>query len=864
MPTPELRCDYVDKVSPGPDDFTAEEYNLNAQRTDAAYDMAQEALALSGGGGGDVVADTTPQLGGDLDLNGHTVGAATAADLTELHAAGTLSGSNTGDQDLSALAPKASPAFTGTPTGITKAHVGLGSVDNTADASKPVSTAQAAADAAVLSSAASFATAAAVPKTVPQMQALRDIPVAAGLTIASQATGSTLAGATSSVTGTLMVPQWTASTYYPTDAQTLNPSDGLTVIKRTAGGTSRSTYDSTEQALWTSLAQGAHVTFPMRYSGGFLRKRTASASDTFAPRSPKFTDGTEETLWQPNPWSIDFDWYTTGGALEVPIYDTTAIRFIIDGQYAAAAQTQPVTTSDFKFRYIKLSGVSAGTHRVRIEVGSNWASIGGIKIATGDVISPPSLPRSKRFAMIGDSYCSGYTGSGPITVNLDSYAPQLARILGFSDVINEGVAGSGFILAATQVYGPRIDDMVLLAPDYLFIQGTANDFTNIATLPTVAQTVYADALTRLPNTKIVASGAFSFLSVSNSNAITAVLKTAWAAAGGDPTNFIDTTNWPTTTAGFIGPDSNHPTLAGHKYLALRLTHELASRWNLPIGESRTGLSNIPIAAVAATGTPSSTTFLRGDGAWSTPTGSGDASTNTATSVDSEVVLFSSTTGKLLKRATGSGIAKLTSGVLGTATPGTDYVAAGTPAGIGPAWWPAGYVSGNYYLCNSTSAAMTSNTLTNGNLRLSPWVVTAAVTVVRLFIDLTVIGDVASTFRLGIYNDSGAGVPSTLVLDAGTIATGSTTGVFEVTISQALTPGLYWVGGAVQGVSSVQPTLRVVQGTTIVPIVPPLGTSLPAAGITVIGYNQGGVTGALPSTFSGSVGGSAARIGFKVS
>ncbi|PPH13309.1 hypothetical protein C5C71_01810 [Rathayibacter sp. AY1C1] len=42
---------------------------------------------------------------------------------------------------LDAKAPLASPAFTGTPTGITKAHVGLGSVDNTSDASKPISTA---------------------------------------------------------------------------------------------------------------------------------------------------------------------------------------------------------------------------------------------------------------------------------------------------------------------------------------------------------------------------------------------------------------------------------------------------------------------------------------------------------------------------------------------------------------------------------------------------------------------------------------------------------------------------------------------------------------------------------------------------
>jgi len=43
--------------------------------------------------------------------------------------------------ELDEKAPLASPAFTGTPTGITKAHVGLGNVDNTADEDKPLSNA---------------------------------------------------------------------------------------------------------------------------------------------------------------------------------------------------------------------------------------------------------------------------------------------------------------------------------------------------------------------------------------------------------------------------------------------------------------------------------------------------------------------------------------------------------------------------------------------------------------------------------------------------------------------------------------------------------------------------------------------------
>lgn len=51
-------------------------------------------------------------------------------------------------------APINNPTFTGTVTGVTKAMVGLGNVDNTSDASKPVSTAQAAALASGLASKA--------------------------------------------------------------------------------------------------------------------------------------------------------------------------------------------------------------------------------------------------------------------------------------------------------------------------------------------------------------------------------------------------------------------------------------------------------------------------------------------------------------------------------------------------------------------------------------------------------------------------------------------------------------------------------------------------------------------------------------
>lgn len=58
---------------------------------------------------------------------------------------------------------------------------------------------------------------------------------------------------------------------------------------------------------------------------------------------------------------------------------------------------------------------------------------------------------------------------------------------------------------------------------------------------------------------------------------------------------------------------------------------------------------------------------------------GDASTNTASSVDSEVALFSGTAGKTLKRATGTGIARLASGVQSAAELSGDATTSGSNA-----------------------------------------------------------------------------------------------------------------------------------------------------------------------------------------
>jgi len=85
------------------------------------------------------------------------------------------------------------------------------------------------------------------------------------------------------------------------------------------------------------------------------------------------------------------------------------------------------------------------------------------------------------------------------------------------------------------------------------------------------------------------------------------------------------------------------------------------------------------------------------------------------SVDSEIALWSSTTGKVLKRASLTGIVKATAGVASAATAGTDYLAppSGTSilkANSGGAL--ANAVSGTDYVSPTGSETLTNKTLTN--------------------------------------------------------------------------------------------------------------------------------------------------------
>jgi len=85
-------------------------------------------------------------------------------------------------------------------------------------------------------------------------------------------------------------------------------------------------------------------------------------------------------------------------------------------------------------------------------------------------------------------------------------------------------------------------------------------------------------------------------------------------------------------------------------------------------------SNLTLALPIADGTANQALVTDGAGVLSfASTGTGDV-VGPSSSVDSELALFNSTTGKLIKRASLTGLVKATSGVASAATSGTDYLA----------------------------------------------------------------------------------------------------------------------------------------------------------------------------------------------
>jgi hypothetical protein len=149
---------------------------------------------------------------------------------------------------------------------------------------------------------------------------------------------------------------------------------------------------------------------------------------------------------------------------------------------------------------------------------------------------------------------------------------------------------------------------------------------------------------------------------------------------------------------------------------------------------------------------------------------------------------------------------------------------------------SGLASGTYYTTSSNTNTSASTSSTTGTVSYLPFLVERTTTFDRIACRTgsTVTG--TSTVRLGIYNNSNK-KPTTVLLDAGTVAANATSTIFSITINQTLNPGWYWLAHVVNSTTGTYSFVQVVDAL-------PFGQMPLSATFTFQpNYTQTGVTGA---------------------
>jgi hypothetical protein len=112
-----------------------------------------------------------------------------------------------------------------------------------------------------------------------------------------------------------------------------------------------------------------------------------------------------------------------------------------------------------------------------------------------------------------------------------------------------------------------------------------------------------------------------------------------------------------------------------------------------------------------------------------------------------------------------------------------------------AWGGSGFESGEYYGTPSNTNTATSTTRTTGQVSYTPFFCDRTQSFDRIAVRSGGALTGTVTVRLGIYNNTNK-KPSTVLLDAGTVAATAVSTVYSITINQSLSAGWYWLAAVV--------------------------------------------------------------------
>lgn len=182
--------------------------------------------------------------------------------------------------------------------------------------------------------------------------------------------------------------------------------------------------------------------------------------------------------------------------------------------------------------------------------------------------------------------------------------------------------------------------------------------------------------------------------------------------------------------------------------------------------------------------------------------------------------------------------------------GLEYATPAAGGGFVPGTVPApSLLTGTRYVALpvNVGSGISNMTYADGTAHVYPLVVPVACTMTSVSISINVAGSAGAVVRFGLYDSTGA-----RVADLGTVAA-TAAAIVTLTVSQPLTPGIYYVAAAVQGAATSAPGFRALNSAAgFVPILAEatLSGAIHASAAKTPGYTMTGVTGAMPANLSG--------------
>ncbi len=342
-----------------------------------------------------------------------------------------------------------------------------------------------------------------------------------------------------------------------------------------------------EPVIISSVVGGElNPNLPWVYQGADM---TINSSHDYAMvLSPTYNGKRGENTQFPFQVAFDFD----GEAFEIKLTSgsefTWRLRVWADGQVSA----YQVSEEKAKLRYLKVRFASRAQRRIILEI-DEGVFFGGLLRVPTDSIQAPNIAAPGKFAVVGDSYSvgGGINGTG---ASAQSYFWVLARLLGFVEVRMYGQSGTGLVNPNGKVgnYRRRIGDVLGYRPDVLLIQGSQNDYGEFAKGGKIEAQIAAYAAelrAGLPDAMIIASTPMPVRDALRESCKAAAEEAAraWPAAGvplihAFAEEWVRGTGWVGNATGAGNSDyycstvnNEHPSLAGHDYLARRLSAKMA-------------------------------------------------------------------------------------------------------------------------------------------------------------------------------------------------------------------------------------------------------------------------------------------------